>query len=32
MAVIRECVVGVTMRNELVQCGCPVLPLNRQVL
>ena len=31
MSVTRECEVGVTMRNEIVQCVCPVLPSNRQV-
>ena len=31
MTITRECEVGVTMMNEIVQCVCPVLPLNRQV-
>lgn len=31
MTVTRKCENDVTMRDEIVQCGCPMLPLNRQV-
>ena len=31
MTVMKECEVGMMMRNENVQCGCPMISLNIQV-
>ena len=28
---MKECEVGMTMRNEIVQCECPMMSLNIQV-
>ena len=31
VTVMKECGVGMMMRNEIVQCGYLIMPLNRQV-